>query len=149
MIRSMAIAVCTLFAAATLAGCCCGDAGNSASTKCTAKVKYTGKSKKEPFYGKGSGKDEAAAKENACWDYCFSADSELEAKFAIWQDGPAGKAYAKRAKKYKKKVTIKRVIIDDNTSFEAPFMSCVSACQKNAAKKSKGLRFTDVSCGKK
>lgn len=140
-------APCLAFAIASiaLAGCCCpGDGGGAPS--CTAQVKYKASKGGKTFVGKGSGATQTAAKDNACWDYCFSADPTLEAKFAIWKDGADGKAYARKAKKYKKEVSIRRIIIDDDTSFEAPFHACVSDCVTNATKKAKGLAFAKVTC---
>jgi hypothetical protein len=144
--RTIVIALSAALACLVLSGCCCGDTGPSSS--CKAEVKYkAGNYAKKAFVGKGGGKDKAAAKANACWDYCFEADPTFDGQFAIWSDGPNGKAYAKRAAKYKKKMTKRRIIIDDETSLERPFKGCVTSCEKNATAGKKGLKWGAVTCG--
>jgi hypothetical protein len=139
-------ALVALWATLLLLAACCNACGGKTSCKATVKYTGSGPSADKPFVGKGGGSTKKKARTNACWDYCFQADPKFDAQYRNWLDGDDGRAYQQQAKEQDKKISKKRIIIDDATTLEKPFAKCVKSCLKNASAKKKDLRFGKASC---
>lgn len=125
-----------------LSSCClvCGDSDAGPSRSCTVTLKYKGgKFKKtRPFIATGKASTRPRALENACKDYCYSADSAYDKAFVAWADQPANKR--KKASYDKDPDRAKQWDIIGNQSMKRELKLCVDRCRDNAPKKKGGLR---------
>jgi hypothetical protein len=123
----------------------CGGGGRR-TPDCIAELTFTsGKySTEAPFKGHGSGKTADEAIENSCWDYCYGADEDFDARYTAWLDTKATKSHkdAYATDRFKGKTM---AIMD--AELRRDLDRCISRCLMNVKGKTGGFAAT-AQCGK-
>ena len=135
-IRTVALMFAATVLSYGLTACCGGDD----SPKCQAELAFAGvnASGEDPFRGWGTGKTEAEAGKNACWDYCRNADTNFDAKYAISVDA--------MKKKGTKLIPRKADWHRFDAALKKAHKKCVDRCQSASAKGKSGFSVT-TECG--
>lgn len=122
--------------------------GRSKEPACVAELTFVeGRfSEQAPFKGRGSGGNQAEAIENTCWDYCYGADEDFDAKYSLWFDAKASKAHREAYASDRRKGKSMAIGFQEDRGLRREFDQCVSGCQTNVAGKQAGFSAT-ARCG--